>query len=114
MTRQADLAGGNSLGLSISSREDTLIVVILSATWSDAADTATVEEAADNLLRDIRTATRKAGTLNSYIDLNHASKDQDPIAGYGSAVNERLRAVSKKYDPKQVFQRAVPGGFKIF
>jgi hypothetical protein len=35
------------------------------------------------------------------------------IAGYGEESVSKLRATSKKYDPEGLFQKAVPGGFKL-
>lgn len=52
--------------------------------------------------------------LNSYKYLNYAYKTQQPIQGYGAASVAKLQAASKKYDPYQVFQKLVPGGFKLF
>jgi len=33
--------------------------------------------------------------------------------GYGAANKAKLLSVSRKYDPLRVFQRLLPGGFKI-
>jgi len=52
-------------------------------------------------------------TDNPYIYLNYAGEKQDPLAGYGKANVAKMTALSKKYDPKGVFQKLVPGGFKI-
>ena len=106
--------GGNSLGLPLSPPGGSLVLVYLSATWNSSADSAVVGAAADKLLNDIIKASTASGTFNSFIDLNHANKDQDPIAGYGASIKAQLQAVSKKYDPFGVFQTAVPGGFKLF
>lgn len=38
---------------------------------------------------------------------------QDPLGSYGPDNVAKIRAAAKKYDPKQVFQTRVPGGFKI-
>ena len=54
-----------------------------------------------------------AGLFNQYIYLNYALASQDPISGYGAANVAALTAASKKYDPSQVFQTLVPGGFKL-
>ena len=48
-----------------------------------------------------------------WIYLNYADKSQDPIASYGVENVEKMRSVATKYDPKRVFQRLCPGGFKI-
>ena len=106
--------GGNSLGLPLSPPGGSLVLVYLSATWNNGVDSAVVGAAADKLLSDVIKASTASRTFNRFIDLNHANKDQDPIAGYGPIVQVRLQAVSKKYDPFGVFQTAVPGGFKLF
>lgn len=45
--------------------------------------------------------------------LNYAHGVQDPIAGYGDANIKKLKKVSKKYDPKGVFQELRQSGFKL-
>ena len=53
---------------------------------------------------------------NGYLEwiyLNYADKSQDPIASYGVENANKMRHVAIKYDPKLVFQRLCPGGFKI-
>lgn len=40
---------------------------------------------------------------------NYAAKFQDVMASYGMENHEFLRIVSKKNDPKQIFQRSVKG-----
>ncbi|KAI9746929.1 MAG: hypothetical protein M1835_002318, partial [Candelina submexicana] len=54
-----------------------------------------------------------AQALNNFQYLNYADTKQNPIAGYGQANVDKLVAASKKYDPAQVFQKLVPGGFKL-
>ncbi len=45
--------------------------------------------------------------------MNDASYDQDVLAHYGAANLRRLRDVQARYDPDLVFQKLVPGGFKL-
>lgn len=45
--------------------------------------------------------------------MNYAYPTQDVIGSYGAENVEFLRRVSRKYDPAQVFQRLVPGGYKL-
>jgi hypothetical protein len=59
-------------------------------------------------------AGEKMGLLSPYIYLNYAATWQDPLDGYGAAVKSELWEVSEKYDPEGVFQKQVPGGFKLF
>ena len=57
-------------------------------------------------------ATIEGGNL-PWIYLNYADKSQDPLSSYGKENLQKLREVSKRYDPQQVFQRLCAGGFKI-
>lgn len=45
--------------------------------------------------------------------LGYADGTQDPLSTYGPENIQLLRDVAAKYDPEQVFQKRVPGGFKI-
>ena len=105
--------GGNMLGLPTSPRGNALILCESSFTWSHDNDT-TVRSAGLKLLDDIISSAKELGTYNQWIDVNHADVSQNPISSFGSANQAFLRAVSRKYDPTQVFQKAVPGGFKVF
>lgn len=45
--------------------------------------------------------------------LGYADGSQDPLSSYGAVNVKFLREVAAVYDPDQVFQTRVPGGFKI-
>jgi len=45
--------------------------------------------------------------------VNDASQDQDPMPSYGRTNYAKLKAVSRIYDPAQVFQRLSNGGFLL-
>ncbi|ORY10255.1 hypothetical protein BCR34DRAFT_486021, partial [Clohesyomyces aquaticus] len=57
---------------------------------------------------------RKRELYQSYLYLNYAVPWQKPLEGYGAQSLDRLRASSRKYDPKDLFQRAAPGGFQLW
>lgn len=89
-------------------------VVLLGVTWSDEADDDTVINAVTDLFTTFDAYAASQKGLNSYKYLNYAFKTQNPIQGYGASNVEKLQAISKKYDPSGVFQKLVPGGFKLF
>ena len=65
-----------------------------------------------------RTAEAKAtaAARGLAVDLayaNYADASQDVLGSYGEENVALLRAVSSRYDPAGVFQRRVPGGFKV-
>lgn len=54
------------------------------------------------------------GNLNlDWEYLNYADGSQSPLASYGVENVKRLRKISLKYDPEQVFQKLCKGGFKL-
>lgn len=86
----------------------------LTVQWSDALDDAAVNNATQCLLRQGIEYAKQENLYHKYIYLNYAIEPQDPIAGYGNESREFLRKTSRKYDPRQVFQKLVPGGFKLY
>lgn len=45
--------------------------------------------------------------------LNYADASQDPLGSYGAANIQHIRDMAAQYDPTGVFQKRIPGGFKI-
>ena len=60
---------------------------------------------------DEEAATR--GTSVPFKYMNYAYSFQDPISSYGQEIRKMLREVSVAYDSNGLFQKGVPGGFKI-
>ena len=104
--------GGNSIGLQATS--EPLIICILSYAWTLASDDDLMERTGRSFINEIDEASTKAGLFNRYKYINYAASFQDPIGGYGPQNKASLRKVSIKYDRKRLFQKAVPGGFKLF
>ncbi|KAH6676852.1 hypothetical protein F5X68DRAFT_157267 [Plectosphaerella plurivora] len=57
-------------------------------------------------------ATIEGGNLD-WKHLNYADKSQDVLAAYGADNVRMMKEAAAKFDPTQVFQKLVPGGFKI-
>ena len=106
--------GGNVLGLPSNPKGNSLFLIDSSFTWSNDADTTTVRKAGLKLLNDIAASAKKLGAENQWVDVNHADYTQDPISSFGLVNKGYLGVESLLYDPLQVFQKQVPGGFKIF
>ncbi|KAL8824244.1 MAG: hypothetical protein Q9191_005192 [Dirinaria sp. TL-2023a] len=106
--------GVNPLGLDDAVHDDPMVVLVLSVTWTEAQDDATVKTVTQALIERIDQATKAAGLFREFKYLNYAAGFQDPIASYGSKNVGFLQAVSREYDPTGFFQRSVPGGFKLF
>ncbi|KAF3924351.1 hypothetical protein AA313_de0200559 [Arthrobotrys entomopaga] len=104
-------AGGNSLGLDNNS--GTMAIINLTHQWSNAGDDAAILAALDSTLAQLIAYTKTKNIFHPFFYLNYARKQDNPIGSYGSASVANLRSVSRKYDSLQVFQKLVPGGFKI-
>lgn len=113
ITSKSAALGGNSLGLDPYS-DGALVLCLISATWDTPADDAQIASVAKSLNAQIVDGAKAKGVFDEWVYLNYAGDGQDPIGGYGAQSGARLRAVSRKYDPGMVFQKLVPGGFKLF
>ena len=89
------------------------LVMLLSALWPDSSSNAAVEQISRAALSAIKCQAKAKGMLRNFQYLNYAAPFQAPLASYGAENLEFLQQVSKKYDPTSVFQRRVPGGFKL-
>ncbi|KAI1171413.1 hypothetical protein F4777DRAFT_591217 [Nemania sp. FL0916] len=105
-------AAENALGLT-GRGDKSLVMALLTITWTEASDDALVNEATHSLMAVIEDAGRQTGDWDPFVYMNYADADQDPIASYGAASVRRLQEVRSRVDPHGVFTYQVPGGYKI-
>jgi hypothetical protein len=103
--------GGNALGLENS--KDDIIIVLVATGWSNPSDDQAVQAKLKDFLAAATQKAKEMGVYSPYIYANYAAGFQDVIGGYGEKSRAELIATSKKYDPIQLFQKQVPGGFKL-
>jgi FAD/FMN-containing dehydrogenase len=94
-------------------RTDLFAVYQVYISWQGAEQDALFQKAGAYLVNRIADYAVSIGARISYLYLDYADKSQSPLASYGRENVEKLMAAAKKYDPKQTFQKNVPGGFKI-
>ncbi|KAI1318235.1 FAD-binding domain-containing protein [Xylariaceae sp. FL0255] len=111
MTSYAEKTGGNVLG--VSPQNGNGVVILISAFWTDPAAVETVEAAGKTALAKVQSAAKAKGLGWDLQYSNYADASQDVIKSYGAENVGFLKQVSKKYDPNQIFQKKVPGGFKL-
>jgi len=112
LLENSKLSGGNAMN--IDPDDGPLMIVFLYNTWASEADDERIHTFITNSLKQFRQAASEKGLLHRYIFTNYAYQTEDVLAGYGEESLERMKEVSKKYDPEGIFQKAVPGGFKLF
>ncbi|PKY04093.1 FAD-binding domain-containing protein [Aspergillus campestris IBT 28561] len=104
--------GTNSLGQPAGEKDKVMGLVTVA--FDNPADEVAALQGARNIVLLQGAVLRREGLYSPFQYLNYAEKSQDPIGSYGKEMLNRLRAVSRKYDPAELFQKSVPGGFKLF
>lgn len=105
--------GAESNVLGIGRFDDDLVNVLFTLIWPLGVSSELVYARMRTLEQDLIALAQQKGLYNEWIYLNYASQWQDPIKAYGANEVAFLRSVSREYDPKGIFQKAVPGGFKL-
>ena len=104
-------AGKNVLGTT--PEEGNAMIILFTVVYLDASSSDTVNAATKEMMGLFDEAAKKRGLFKPYRYANYANTDQAVIESYGEKNVEFLRQVSRKYDPHGVFQKRVPGGFKV-
>ncbi|KAI9715535.1 MAG: hypothetical protein M1828_000787 [Chrysothrix sp. TS-e1954] len=112
-----EIKGGNALGLCPQGQPEAattaVLVLLIVGTWDQASDDAEVELAGRNAIDRVTEKAIELGVPHKYLYMNYAWRTQDVLSGYGEEMGELLKDVGHDVDPEGLFQRAVPGGFKI-
>ncbi|KAK2005552.1 FAD binding domain-containing protein [Colletotrichum eremochloae] len=72
-----------------------------------------IEEIVQELIHNAERKAKEMGVSRKYLQTTYAESWQNPLLRQSPNTLEQLITTSKKYDPKQVFQIQVPGGFKL-
>ena len=83
------------------------------AQYIDAEHDDAAHSAVQRVAAFMREAAKCRGLLLSFTFMNDANWEEDPLASYRSTNVARLRAISKRCDPDQVFQFLQGGGFLL-
>ncbi|KAM0333066.1 hypothetical protein ACHAQA_001724, partial [Verticillium albo-atrum] len=111
ITGKSDASGGNLLGLDAGDGDRVLIC--LTVDWHDKADDEMVEAEIQKLVEEAYQQAEALDAVDDFVFQNYAAPWQDVYGGVGEENLEVFRKVSRVYDPLQVFQKAVLGGFKL-
>ncbi|KAL5419943.1 hypothetical protein PMIN03_000161 [Paraphaeosphaeria minitans] len=93
--------------------DDDLINLLFTVIWPNPLNNQMVYNRMRILENALIALAKDKGVYNEWVYLNYASQWQNPITGYGASEVAFLKSVSKQYDPQGIFQKAVPGGFKL-
>ncbi|KAH7303064.1 hypothetical protein B0I35DRAFT_384423 [Stachybotrys elegans] len=104
--------GGNILN--ITPKDGPLVSILILMYWKNASDDEAILTQSREVLAAIDQDAQQRGTAVPYKYMNYAFNFQDPINSYGEENKKAMEEVSKKYDPKGLFQKGAVGGFKLF
>lgn len=99
--------------LGLASRKEPLVIILISASWKNAADDGLVEEQSRDLINEIDALAIEKGTDDPFRYLNYAASGQKVLEGYGPENLKHMKATRNEIDPTGFFQRACVGGFKL-
>ncbi|KAM5347353.1 hypothetical protein ACJ41O_010358 [Fusarium nematophilum] len=105
-------AGGNVMGVERQKSNGILFLAVVMANTPE--QEAFARPKVQKWIQEVRefADTIEGGNLE-WTYLNYADKSQDPLGSYGAENVRKMKEAAKKYDPKEVFQKLCPGGFKI-
>ena len=104
--------GGNPLGIDVESK-GTYLAWAEVVEWRSEKYNGAVNAWLKSTTEAINNATKAAGIFDAYNYMGDAAGWQEVYAGYGDENVEKLKNVSRAYDPERLFQTLLPGGFKI-
>lgn len=110
LQRSSD-SGGNPQGVDVS--KGPFFWMVENWTWSNAADDATVQAAADAITADINARLVRKSYIASYLYMNDAGKGQRVFQSYPAANLRRLKQIRSKYDPLRIYTNLLVGGWKV-
>ncbi|KAI0435043.1 hypothetical protein F5Y09DRAFT_353943 [Xylaria sp. FL1042] len=111
--QEASKASGNNV-LGLDPELGTFIAGLLTITWTDAAEDATVNELTQRIVRTIERKTQALGLYYCFIYLNDAGPSQRPFETYGGGRSLcKLQAIRAKYDPEGFLKDFMGHGFTL-
>lgn len=103
--------GTNLFGLQPGKTDD--VMVDMTSAFTNKADDALVTKVLTNIVEQQKRVLKKSGYLIDFLYLNYADISQPVLQSWGKSSVEKLKVASREFDPTGVFQKQVPGGFKI-
>lgn len=91
-----------------------LVCAVIAFTTNDGEHNGAILQAQERYISQIAEEAKRHNVDHPFLYMNYAAKFQDVIASYGADNVEFLRGVAAAYDPDQVFQRLLPGPFKLY
>ncbi|KAF1969123.1 hypothetical protein BU23DRAFT_653834 [Bimuria novae-zelandiae CBS 107.79] len=109
LAQEGSRKGGNPMGVPTEAHQWWATLV----DWTHAKDDEIVRAVPIATEKKWKELSEKRGLDVKYRFLNDASRDQNPLATYGTENLQRLKQIAIKYDPGKVFQNLQNDGFLV-
>ncbi|KAI5924816.1 hypothetical protein F4810DRAFT_700572 [Camillea tinctor] len=103
--------GGNMLGLD--NIEDNALLWTTGTSANTAGDHAVAQAGLNAMTAQLKEISKSTATDLDFLYLNYADANQDILGNYGAKNIQHMRDVAARYDPAEIFQKRIPGGFKL-
>ncbi|KAL4804248.1 hypothetical protein BDV18DRAFT_162011 [Aspergillus unguis] len=101
--------GGNPLGIEDVGQQWLLVM----ADYTDPGNEPRIRAAVRKIIDAVEETAKRDNTYLPFKYANYASRDQDPLAGYGRENLQKLKDIARRYDPEGIFQRLQGGGWLL-
>ncbi|CAH0050919.1 unnamed protein product [Clonostachys solani] len=101
--------GGNIMGLEKVSQ----VWWVFTVEWPQEGSDEAAQKAVDSCIDALTASAKSQGLLLNYLCASFANLNQDVIHSYGAENVKKMREVSHKYDPEQLFQKLQNNGFLL-
>ncbi|KAF9884381.1 hypothetical protein FE257_001837 [Aspergillus nanangensis] len=104
--------GGNMLGLE-HIKYNSILLLCSTKVESAEVNAKIASPALRSAMKEFESYAEAAGGLAKFQYANYAHHAQDPLGSVGTENIRFMKGVARQFDPQGVFQRRVPGGFKL-
>lgn len=105
--------GGNMLGLDEVPNNAILFTAGVALNNATDKEFAVAQAELNQFTAQVKEISRSMDGAMDFVYLNYAYPLQNPLGTYGPENIQHIRDVAAAYDRDEVFQKRVPGGFKI-
>jgi hypothetical protein len=110
----SDPTRANSLGFDHTSKpQEDLVLLLITNFWDDPDVGVKVQNGTRIFIDNIKQIAEDEGVAQDFVYENYAASGfQKPLESTGNL--GFFKKVASKYDPGQMFQKQVPGGWKLY
>lgn len=103
--------GTNMFGLTAGMTD--YVLIDMTVAYDNESDDTLVQGAITDIVNKQQALLKSYGLLIDFIYINYANISQDVFGSWGDDAFAKLQAVDRSYDPCGVFERSVPGDYKL-